>query len=336
MLPTRTRDPSPRSVRRQGKCCFVAGTVGVDHRHPVIARRNIKSGTLELMRGAGGDPKLQTGAVFRGYRRTRSKGRLRSPELDEVVRGEVGAANRDQSTNRTRGRRKSRDSRRSSGLGYLESALRLPIDRSRQNVGGGRKHRGEHCPEHAAHRREPLHSWKITHLDKGPSDLDKAPSIPINAAPRYLRSQVNDASISSAASAVAVIPRRSTLSRRSRFAFRGRPVSAAWRIACATWRAQAAYQAPSRAIARELAAGIVADYGRNTCCPLLHGRLRSLHCPLAIPRCRNGPGPSLWRRMVAVPRMMTKWGSGWRRPQASWNGGQPCNVMPGSTCRWNS
>jgi glutathione S-transferase len=29
-----------------------------------------------------------------------------------------------------------------------------------------------------------------------------------------------------------------------------------------------------------------------------------------IPRCRNGPGPSLWRRMVAVPRMMTKRGSG--------------------------
>ena len=28
-------------------------------------------------------------------------------------------------------------------------------------------------------------------------------------------------------------------------------------------RAQAAYQAPSRAIARELAAGVVADYGRN-------------------------------------------------------------------------
>jgi Phage Terminase len=27
-------------------------------------------------------------------------------------------------------------------------------------------------------------------------------------------------------------------------------------------------------------------------------------------RCRNGPGPSLWRRMVAVPRMMTKRGSG--------------------------
>jgi hypothetical protein len=31
---------------------------------------------------------------------------------------------------------------------------------------------------------------------------------------------------------------------------------------------------------------------------------------LAAARCRNGPGPSLWRRMVAVPRMMTKWGSG--------------------------
>jgi enoyl-CoA hydratase/carnithine racemase len=30
----------------------------------------------------------------------------------------------------------------------------------------------------------------------------------------------------------------------------------------------------------------------------------------AEPRCRNGPGPSLWRRMVAVPRMMTKRGSG--------------------------
>jgi hypothetical protein len=29
-----------------------------------------------------------------------------------------------------------------------------------------------------------------------------------------------------------------------------------------------------------------------------------------IARCRNGPGPSLWRRMVAVPRMMTKRGSG--------------------------
>jgi hypothetical protein len=30
----------------------------------------------------------------------------------------------------------------------------------------------------------------------------------------------------------------------------------------------------------------------------------------SVPRCRNGPGPSLWRRMVAVPRMMTKRGSG--------------------------
>ena len=30
--------------------------------------------------------------------------------------------------------------------------------------------------------------------------------------------------------------------------------------------------------------------------------------------------------MVAVPRMMTKRGSGKRRPQASWNGGQPCNI----------
>ena len=63
-------------------------------------------------------------------------------------------------------------------------------------------------------------------------------------------------------------------SRRSRFAFRGRPGSVVWRIACAIWRprrrktsggsyAQAAYRAPSRAIARELAAGIVADYGRK-------------------------------------------------------------------------
>jgi putative transposase len=66
-------------------------------------------------------------------------------------------------------------------------------------------------------------------------------------------------------------------SRRSRFAFRARPASDAWRIACATWQPncrrisgrssrsarQAVYQAPSRAIARELAAGIVADYGRK-------------------------------------------------------------------------
>src|SRR5690242_12952569 len=63
-------------------------------------------------------------------------------------------------------------------------------------------------------------------------------------------------------------------SRRSRFAFRGRPGSVVWRIACAIWRprrrktsggsyAQAAYQAPSRAIARELAAGVVADYSRK-------------------------------------------------------------------------
>src|SRR5215470_10679290 len=50
-------------------------------------------------------------------------------------------------------------------------------------------------------------------------------------------------------------------------------------------RAQAAYQAPSRAISRELAAG-----GRCRPWPqvrqrgcLLHGRLRSLYCPPAIP-----------------------------------------------------
>ena len=50
-------------------------------------------------------------------------------------------------------------------------------------------------------------------------------------------------------------------------------------------RAQAVYQAPSRAIARELAAGVVADYGRkyDTAVCLLHGRLRSLHRAPAIP-----------------------------------------------------
>ena len=65
-------------------------------------------------------------------------------------------------------------------------------------------------------------------------------------------------------------------SRRSKFAFHTQPDSGASRIVCATWRlrcrktsgrtsrpAQAAYQAPSRAIARELAAGVVADYGRK-------------------------------------------------------------------------
>jgi hypothetical protein len=54
------------------------------------------------------------------------------------------------------------------------------------------------------------------------------------------------------------------------FAFRALSANAAWRIACATWQPrwpeytrQAAYQAPSRAIARELAAGIVADHSRE-------------------------------------------------------------------------
>ena len=53
-------------------------------------------------------------------------------------------------------------------------------------------------------------------------------------------------------------------------------------------RVQAAYQAPSRAIARELAAGIVADYGQEagTWSYLLHGRLRALHCAPAIPGAR--------------------------------------------------
>jgi transposase-like protein len=52
-------------------------------------------------------------------------------------------------------------------------------------------------------------------------------------------------------------------------------------------RAQAAYQALSRAIARELAGGVVADYGRKygsgRVLPWLHGGLRSLHRPPAIP-----------------------------------------------------
>ena len=44
-------------------------------------------------------------------------------------------------------------------------------------------------------------------------------------------------------------------------------------------RVQACYQAPSRAIARDLAAGVVADYGRDlpSARCLLRGRLRSLH-----------------------------------------------------------
>jgi Transposase, Mutator family len=52
-------------------------------------------------------------------------------------------------------------------------------------------------------------------------------------------------------------------------------------------RAQASDQAPSRAIGRELAGGVVADYGRKygsgRVLPWLHGRLRSLHRPPAIP-----------------------------------------------------
>jgi putative transposase len=70
---------------------------------------------------------------------------------------------------------------------------------------------------------------------------------------------------------------RRASSRPSRFAFRALPASAAWRIACATWRPRCRrmYGRSSRrgcrrpirhraaAIARELAAGIVADYGRE-------------------------------------------------------------------------
>jgi hypothetical protein len=58
-------------------------------------------------------------------------------------------------------------------------------------------------------------------------------------------------------------------SRRSRFAFRGRPGSVASPIAYAIWRkvpedAWPAYQAPSRAIARELAAGMIAAMAAST------------------------------------------------------------------------
>ena len=38
--------------------------------------------------------------------------------------------------------------------------------------------------------------------------------------------------------------------------------------------------------------------------------IKDRHPPPVRSRCRNGPGPSLWRRMVAIPRMMTKRGSG--------------------------
>ena len=44
------------------------------------------------------------------------------------------------------------------------------------------------------------------------------------------------------------------------------PASAAWRWPEFKARVQAAYQAPSRSIARELAAGVVADYGREQEC----------------------------------------------------------------------
>src|SRR5499433_3247486 len=66
-------------------------------------------------------------------------------------------------------------------------------------------------------------------------------------------------------------------SRRSKFAFHARPDSGASRIVCATWRSRCRKTSgrtsrparrrptrpPSRAIARELAAGVVADYGRK-------------------------------------------------------------------------
>src|ERR1700691_3687529 len=47
------------------------------------------------------------------------------------------------------------------------------------------------------------------------------------------------------------------------------------------------------------------------------------------------PGLRLWQGTVAVPRMMTKRGPGWFRPQASDDGEQPWSIMPALTCLWN-
>jgi putative transposase len=69
-------------------------------------------------------------------------------------------------------------------------------------------------------------------------------------------------------------------------------------------RVQAAYQAPSRAIARELAAGVVADYGRryDSAVRLLHGRLRSLYCAPAIPGDKSACDPHHKLTRAAVCR----------------------------------